>query len=195
MPGGFYEQKHTFECFLHEIPKPDNSYDAVILTQVLEHVPHPEETLREIARILKLGGKLIISVPLNGPLHGEPYHFFQFTHYGLFELARRSGLAVIRCEKIGGAFWNLGKRVPDTFAKLLKQFDPGRARKRNQPLWFAVLMTLLVLPIWLVGVILFGWLIRPLCYWLDRLDIRKDFTLGYTVVMEKKAAGGPVTSS
>ena len=31
--------------------------------------------------------------------------------------------------------------------------------------------------------------------WLDRSDIEKSFTLGYTVVMEKKAAGGPVISS
>jgi SAM-dependent methyltransferase len=195
MPGGFYRQKQTFECFLHEIPQPDNTYEAVILTQVLEHVPDPEKTLREIARILKPGGRLILSVPLNGPLHGEPYHFFQFTHHGLFELARRAGLSVVRCEKIGGAFWNLGKRTPDTLVKLLKQYDPGRARKRNQPLWLALLMTVLLFPFWLVGVVLFGGIVRPLCYWLDRLDVRKDFTLGYTLVLAKPAAASVVNAS
>ena len=78
IPDGFYAQKHDFICTLDSIPKPDFHYDAVLLTQVLEHVPDPEKVLREIRRILKPGGKLLVSVPLNGPLHGQPWHFFQF---------------------------------------------------------------------------------------------------------------------
>jgi len=42
---------------------PDNSFDAVSLNHVIEHVPHPVETLRECARILKPGGKLVVSTP------------------------------------------------------------------------------------------------------------------------------------
>jgi SAM-dependent methyltransferase len=185
MPGGFYEQKHTFECWLHEIPQPDNTYDAVILTQVLEHVPDPAAVLRELRRILKPGGRILLSVPLSGPLHGEPWHFFQFTHHGLAVLAQKTDLQFASCEKIGGAFWQLGKRTPDAFAKLLKQYDPGRARKRGQPVWLAVAMSIVLFPLWLVGLTISAWVLRPLCYWLDRLDIRKDFTLGYTAVLSK----------
>ena len=185
MPGGFYRQKHDFECWLHEIPRPDNTYDAVVLTPVLEHVPDPAAVLKELRRVLKPGGRILVSVPLNGPLHGEPYHFFQFTHYGLAVLAQQNGLTLEVCEKIGGAFWQLGKRIPDTVSKLMKQYDPGRARKRGQSLGLAFGMSAALFPIWLVGLPLTSWLLRPLCYWLDRLDIRKDFTLGYTAVMIK----------
>jgi SAM-dependent methyltransferase len=186
MPGGFYQHPHDFECWLHDIPQPDNSYDAVVLTQVLEHVPNPEAVLRELARILRPAGKVLLSVPLNGPLHGEPWHFFQFTHYGIAELARRTNFEVGEIEKVGGAFWQFGKRLPDAFNKLLKQYDPFRARKRGQPLAIAIGMTLALLPLWLLTYPLSAWLLRPLFYWLDRLDRNKEFTLGYTAVLIKK---------
>jgi len=186
MPGGFYPQKHDFECFLHAVPQPAGTYDAVINTQVLEHVPDPAAVLRELNRVLKPGGKLLLSVPLTAPLHGEPWHFFHFTHHGIAELAQQTGFEVVRCEKVGGAFWVLGKRVPDVFQKLMKQHDPGRARKRGQSLARASLMTLALAPLWLLGYPLSALVFRPLCYWLDRLDIEKTFTLGYTAVLVKK---------
>lgn len=188
MPGGFYEQRHEFECFLHEIPQVDNRYDAIINTQVLEHVPDPLAALCELQRVLKPGGRLLLTVPLTAPLHGEPWHFFHFTHYGLAELARRAGLELISCEKIGGAFWVLGKRLPDAFRKWLKQYDPTRARKRGQSLTFCLLMNMLLLIPWLLCYPVAGYCFRPLCYWLDRLDIEKSFTLGYTVVLVKPPA-------
>lgn len=185
VPDGFYPVKHDFECFLDAIPRPAGTYDAVALTQVLEHVPDPESVLVELRRVLKKGGVLLVSVPLNGPLHGEPWHFFQFTHYGLSELARRTGLTVIRCEKVGGAFWQLGKRLRDLPRKLMKQVDPFRARKRGQSVMFCVWMSAVLLPVWLLGVPLLGYVVRPLFYWCDRLDLEKTFTTGYTVVFRK----------
>ncbi len=188
MPGGFYEQQHDFECFLHEIPRPADNYDAAVLTQVLEHVPDPLAVLRELNRVLKPGGKLLLSVPLNGPLHGEPWHFFQFTHYGLAELAARAGFQIETVEKVGGAFWNLGKRFPDAVRKLMKQYDPFRARKRGQSILFCVWMNLILFLPWLLLLPLSAYILRPLCYWADRLDIQKTFTIGYTAVFVKTAA-------
>jgi SAM-dependent methyltransferase len=195
MPGGFYKQQHDFECFLHEIPKADNTYDVVVNTQVLEHVPDPLAVMRELSRILKPGGKLFLTVPLTAPLHGEPWHFFHFTHHAIGRLAEESGFSITQCEKIGGAFWALGKRLPDVFRKWLKQYDPGRAKKRGQSIAHCVVMTLLLLIPWLIFYPVSAYIFRPLCYWLDRSDIEKSFTLGYTVVMEKKPTARPVTSS
>lgn len=185
MPGGFYTCKHDFECLLDSIPRPTGTYDAVILTQVLEHVPNPTAVLAELNRVLKPGGVLLLSVPLNGPLHGEPWHFFQFTHYGLSELAKSNHFAVERLEKVGGAFWFFGKHVQDTCRKLMKQVDPFRARKRGQSVAKCILWSLLFLPVWIVGVILLGYVFRPVSYWLDRFDFAKTLTIGYTAVLKK----------
>jgi len=185
IPGGFYHQKHNFECLLDNIPKPDGHYDAILLTQVLEHVPNPEKVLLEIHRTLKPGGQLLMSVPLNGPLHGEPWHFFQFSHYGLLELARRTNFELTNLEKIGGAFWFFGKHLQDTPKRIMKSFDPGRARKRGQSIWRCLLLSSLFLPFWLASLIILSGVFRPICYWLDLLDVPKTLTLGYTAVLKK----------
>ena len=185
MPGGFYKMKHDFECELHDIPKPNDHYDVVVLTQVLEHVPDPQATLSEIYRVLKPNGKLLISVPLNGPLHGEPWHFFQFTHYGLNQLALNTGFHITEIEKIGGTFWLIGKRLPIAFSQLLKQYDPFRAKKRGQNVVFSTLISFLLLPTWFIFYLPAAYIIRPFCYWLDYLDRQKILTTGYTAVFIK----------
>lgn len=186
VPGGFYRCQHDFECYLDAIPQPAASYDAVVLTQVLEHVPNPPAVLAELHRVLKPGGLLLLSVPLNGPLHGEPWHFFQFTHYGLAELAGAHGFLLERCEKVGGAFWFLGKHAQDAVRRLMKQVDPLRARKRGQSVAACVGWTLLFFPFWAIGLVVLGYGFRPLAYWLDRLDFAKTLTTGYTAVWRKR---------
>jgi len=185
MPRGFYKKKHDFECELHDIPKPNDHYDVVVLTQVLEHVPDPQATLSEIYRVLKPNGKLLISVPLNSPLHGEPWHFFQFTHYGLNQLALNTGFHIIEIEKVGGAFWLIGKRLAIAFSQLLKQYDPFRAKKRGQNVIFSTLMSFLLLPTWFIFYLPAAYIIRPFFYWLDYLDRQKTLTTGYTAVFIK----------
>lgn len=68
----------------------ENSFDAVIMWHVLEHLPHPEQTLAEIRRILRPGGRLILAVPNFGSLQSRrtgnhwfhldlPRHLYHFT--------------------------------------------------------------------------------------------------------------------
>lgn len=186
MPNGFYRCPHDFECHLDSIPRPDGSYDAVVLTQVLEHVPDPTIVLRELARITRPGGKLLLSVPLNCPLHGEPWHFFNFTHHGLAELAKNSQWRMVECEKVGGAFWLLGKRMGELPGKLMKSVDPFRAGKRGQSVLACLFWSLVLFPGWLLGAPLLRYVWRPMCYWLDLLDFDKSFTSGYTAVFERE---------
>lgn len=49
------------------LPFPDNSFDRIICSEVLEHVPDPDAVLEEISRILKPGGLFIASVPRYWP--------------------------------------------------------------------------------------------------------------------------------
>lgn len=185
MPGGFYKQAHDFECFLNEIPCENNQYDVVVLTQVLEHVPDPLAVMQEIQRILKPDGRLLLSVPLNAPLHGEPWHFFHFTHHGIEQLAKQTGFSITEIEKVGGGFWLIGKNLPVNLIKLFKQYDPFRARKRGLNPWHCWLMNLLLLPLYPLAYLPAAYLFRPLCYWLDHLDREKNFTLGFTAVLKK----------
>ena len=47
-----------YVCDLRHIPVPDERYEMVLLTQVLEHLPEPKETLSELHRVLRPGGRL-----------------------------------------------------------------------------------------------------------------------------------------
>jgi SAM-dependent methyltransferase len=57
------------------IPAPDASFDAVLCSEVLEHVPEPTHALDEFARLLKSGGILILTAPFASNVHMAPYHF------------------------------------------------------------------------------------------------------------------------
>ena len=186
MPGGFYNNQHTFESDLSAMPIDNATYDVVILTQVLEHVDDPIKVLTEINRVLKPGGLLLLSVPLNGPIHGGPYHFFQFTHYGLLTLANTCNFIIQDIEKIGGGFWFIGKRLSTLFGSLLKSHDPFRAKKRGQNIFNTTLIFFSLIPFWFVIYLPSAYIIRPLFYWLDFFDINKELTTGYTSIFRKK---------
>lgn len=86
------------------LPFDDASFDTVISTQVIEHVPDPHVMLREIARVLGPGGVVLITAPFAWPLHEVPHDFQRFTRYGLEHLATAAGLDVERIDERGG-FW------------------------------------------------------------------------------------------
>jgi len=58
-----------------EIPAPDESFDAILCSEVLEHVPEPTHALDEFARLLKPGGTLILTAPFGSNVHMAPYHY------------------------------------------------------------------------------------------------------------------------
>lgn len=58
-----------------DIDTPDGEFDAVLCTEVLEHIPYPVDTVKELARVLKPGGVLILTAPSNCLRHFDPYFF------------------------------------------------------------------------------------------------------------------------
>ena len=81
---------------------PSDSFDVVVCTQVLEHLPAPEDALREMRRVLRHSGVLILSAPHLSMVHEAPNDFFRYTSYGLEELCERSGFQVKTIEATGG---------------------------------------------------------------------------------------------
>lgn len=57
------------------IPAPDDSFDAILCSEVLEHVPEPARALDEFTRLLKPGGVLILTAPFTSNVHMAPYHY------------------------------------------------------------------------------------------------------------------------
>ena len=79
---------------LEALPVAARSFDAVVSTQVLEHVAEPLLVLRELHRVLRPAGKLYLTVPFVGELHEEPHDFFRYTPHGLRHLLTSAGFQV-----------------------------------------------------------------------------------------------------
>ncbi|RAP59388.1 hypothetical protein BTJ49_01605 [Oleiagrimonas sp. MCCC 1A03011] len=76
------------------LPIATASVDAVVLKDVLEHVPEPQCALDECARVLRDGGKMVIWVPFIYPIHDAPYDFQRFTEHGLITCLDLAGFEV-----------------------------------------------------------------------------------------------------
>ncbi|HTZ09380.1 MAG TPA: methyltransferase domain-containing protein [Acidimicrobiales bacterium] len=61
------------------IPFGDEHFDAVICTEVLEHVPHFQTLVDEIHRVMRHGGEAFVTVPWSARFHYIPYDFFRYT--------------------------------------------------------------------------------------------------------------------
>jgi SAM-dependent methyltransferase len=70
----------------HHLPFPDASVDAIVCTEVFEHLIDPPSAAREIVRILKPGGRLVLTTRFCFPLHDRPADFWRFTSYTLARL-------------------------------------------------------------------------------------------------------------
>lgn len=62
-------------CDITNISEPDLSFDAILCSEVLEHLPDPLAALKEFDRLLKKGGKLILTAPFCSLTHFAPYHY------------------------------------------------------------------------------------------------------------------------
>lgn len=103
----------------------DGSFQAVLCTQVLEHVPRPWKAAREFGRVLAPGGLLIVSVPHLSILHEAPHDYWRFTRYGLQALFEEHGFEVLALTETGGllsfaghgcslVLWLLASAIPGT---------------------------------------------------------------------------------
>jgi predicted SAM-dependent methyltransferase len=119
--GGTTQYGHIdYVSDIVSIPVPDASFDAIICTEVFEHVPEPIAAYKELARIVKPGGKIWITAPLGSGLHQLPYHFYGgYTPYWYQHFGKQFGLELSEITPNGGFFKHLAQecaRAAQTFA-------------------------------------------------------------------------------
>jgi SAM-dependent methyltransferase len=93
----------SLDCLISadgKIDLPDNSYDVVLSTQVLEHVFSPRTYLSEALRVLRPGGKLILTTHGIWEEHGCPYDFWRWTRDGLSRELQEAGFEVKRVARL-----------------------------------------------------------------------------------------------
>jgi len=96
-------------CSALDLPFPDCSFDTVVSTEVLEHVPDPHRAVREMQRVLRPGRYLILSTPMYWPRHEVPYDFFRYPYDGLLYLLKQNGLDVVKLFNRGRSYAFLGQ--------------------------------------------------------------------------------------
>jgi SAM-dependent methyltransferase len=84
------------------IPLDDDSVDSALCIEVIEHCPYPSSVLGEIARVLRPGGTLVLTVPFLWPLHDPPNDFCRHTPWSMERLVRSAGFSRVDVEPTGG---------------------------------------------------------------------------------------------
>lgn len=171
--------KLDYQSDVIDIPVPDESFDAILCTEVLEHVPEPIKAVREMARILKRGGRLLLTAPLGSFLHQEPYHFYGgYTPHWYRKFMTEAGFEIESIEANQGFFCWFGQEAI-RFSVLI---DPRRNTIREVGVLTWIGLTIL----WLITLPFLRVLFPLIGGLMDRLGLEQMATVGYHVVAIKR---------
>jgi hypothetical protein len=152
----------------HDLPVPDAAYDAVLCTQVLEHVPNPDAVIAELYRVLRPGGRLYLTVPLAWELHELPFDFYRYTPHGLAHILGGAGFVELEIRARNDCFSTLAQllqNVGSTMGRYPDGNDTRRAEAQS----------------------LLGAMAATVGSFAD-LDSRNIFPLGYSIVAMRPSA-------
>lgn len=161
---GYYKIDYLSD--ICNIPVKNQSFEIVLCTEVLEHVPEPISAIKEIYRILKPGGTLLLTAPLGSGLHQVPFHFYGgYTPFFYKKVLNDVGFNKIEVTPNGG-FYSL---FSQELIRLVRRSAPWKS-----------LINFLFFPFWIVFACLsiLMPLISPI---LDNRYKNVDFTVGYHV--------------
>lgn len=86
--------RSTYTCDLKNIPVEDARFDAIIFTQVMEHLPDPLAVVKELHRVLKPAGRLFYTGPFWYEEHEQPYDFYRYTQFAVRHLFTSAGFMI-----------------------------------------------------------------------------------------------------
>ncbi len=83
------------------IPFPDGHFDSVFSSEVFEHIFNIDEILPEINRVMKKGGKILITCPFVWNEHEVPVDYARYTQFALKHLLEKNGFVMLVQDKTG----------------------------------------------------------------------------------------------
>jgi len=128
---------------LEAMPFDDESFDSVLCNAVLEHVGDAPRSMRELARVVRTGGHVVVAVPFLQPYHPSPGDFQRYTADGLTRLGRLAGLDLVEirpvhsfAQTLGWLLWEHAREKGGRLRKAatwLIAFVLTRLRSRTDP--------------------------------------------------------------
>jgi len=123
-------------CSADSLPFPDESFDTILCTEVLEHTRRPWLAIGELARVACAGSHVIISVPFIYPEHEAPNDYWRFTVNGIRSLCEDVDLHILEVGCKGGpiatalSLWaNVAVRGVNAISRALRRNPPLRETK------------------------------------------------------------------
>ncbi len=164
------------------IPVGDAQFDAVICSQVLEHVFSPAQFLNDIHRVLRPGGLLLLTTPFAWDEHSQPHDFGRYSSFGLRHVLEAAG------------FEPVIQRKTCADGRALVQLAAGYVykvvRSRHRPL-NALTQLLLIAPVNVLGGLLAWLLPANEDFYLDNVVlVRRPVTTGATPPETAARSGG-----
>jgi SAM-dependent methyltransferase len=116
-----------------DIPVGESSFDIVLCSEVLEHLPEPVLALKELTRVLKPGGSLILTAPFCSLTHFAPFHFSSgFNKYFYMHHLEELGYKIEEITPNGNFFEYMAqelRRLPSIAEKYSQLDQPNEFRK------------------------------------------------------------------
>ncbi len=98
-----------------KIPRDENSFDAILCTEVFEHIPDPIAAIKEFSRLLRKDGTLILTAPFCSMTHFAPYHFYTgFSKYFYQHHLQANGFEILELTSNGNYFSYIEQEVNRT---------------------------------------------------------------------------------
>ncbi|MCZ6597177.1 MAG: class I SAM-dependent methyltransferase [Planctomycetota bacterium] len=161
----------------NRLPFADASLDTVLCTEVLEHVREPDRFVAEMARVLKPGGRLLLTVPFIQPLHELPSDYYRYTSASVAALIERNGLETELVEPRG----NSASAVGATLAQFLLRALAARETLSDGSVVPSLWRMVLLMPVLAVVQVTF--------HLVSKLARDGSMPLGWRAVARKPAAG------
>ncbi len=88
-----------------DISEKNETYDVILCTEVIEHIPFPNETIQECSRLLKKDGRFILTAPFASMPHMTPYYYYSgFYKNWFYEHGKLNNLEVIEIVENGNMY-------------------------------------------------------------------------------------------